>query len=158
MTEHPNEQLIHRFYDAFGRLDSATMAACYAPQAHFSDPAFPDLTGPEVPGMWAMLCGRSTGLRLVVTEVTADDLSGSAHWVARYKFGPQQRPVVNDVRSTFVFADRLILRQQDSFDFHAWAAQALGWKGRLLGWTPVVRSAARKQAASSLADHLARTA
>ena len=31
----PNEQTIHRFYDAFAKLDAATMAACYAPDAEF---------------------------------------------------------------------------------------------------------------------------
>ena len=152
---HPNEQLIHRFYEAFGRLDSEAMAACYAPTAHFSDPAFPELNGPEVPAMWAMLTGRSSGIGLEVSDVTADDLSGSAHWVASYAFGPEQRPVVNDVRSEFVFADGLILRQQDHFDFHAWAAQALGAKGRLLGWTPLVKSAAQKQAAAGLKAFMA---
>ncbi len=155
-AEHPNVALINRLYDAFGRLDSATMASCYAPDAHFSDPAFPDLQGPQVPAMWAMLTGRSTGLQLEVSDVKADDLTGSAHWVARYAFGAKQRPVVNDVQSTFVFADGLILRQEDRFDFYVWSAQALGPKGRLLGWTPFVRKAAQKQAAQGLAAFMAK--
>ena len=65
--------------------------------------------------------------------------------------------MVNDVRSTFVFADGLILRQQDSFDFHAWATMALGTKGRLLGWTPLVRRAAQAQAARGLAEFMAKS-
>lgn len=152
---HANEQLIEDFYAAFERLDAATMGAAYAADAHFSDPVFPDLNGPEVPGMWAMLCGRSSGIRLELSGVEADDRAGRASWVAHYAFGPQQRPVVNRVRSTFDFQDGRIKRQQDAFDFHAWAAMALGLKGRLLGWTPLVKNAARAQAASGLKDYLA---
>lgn len=154
---HANEQLIHDFYDAFGRLDSAAMAKAYAPDAHFSDPVFADLNGAEVPGMWAMLCGRSSGIRLEVSGVEGDDRKGRAHWVAHYAFGPKQRPVVNRVSSTFEFADGLIRRQQDTFDFHAWSAMALGAKGRLLGWTPLVRKAAQKQAALGLQEFLAKS-
>lgn len=152
---HANEQLLHDFYAAFERLDAATMGRCYTADAHFSDPAFPDLNGPEVPAMWAMLCGRSSGLRLEVSDVHADDLVGRATWVAHYKFGPQQRDVVNHVSSAFDFAGGLIKRQKDTFDFHAWSAMALGAKGRLLGWTPLVRNAAQKKAAEGLRAFMA---
>lgn len=153
---HPNEKLLHDFYAAFERLDAAAMGAVYTPDAHFSDPVFPDLNGPEVPAMWAMLTGRSTGIRLEVSGVEADDHSGRAHWVAHYKFGPVQRPVVNQVSSTFVFSGGRVKREQDTFDFHAWAAMALGAKGRMLGWTPLVRRAAQTQAAKGLAEFMAK--
>lgn len=153
---HPNEQLLHDFYAAFERLDAVAMGRSYAPDAHFSDPVFPDLNGPEVPAMWAMLCGRSTGLRLEVSDVHADDRTGKATWVAHYAFGLQQRRVVNRVSSVFDFDNGLIERQKDSFDFHAWSAMALGVKGRLLGWTPIVRGATQKQAASGLQEFMTR--
>ncbi len=155
---HANEELLERFYAAFARLDATMMAACYAPAAHFSDAMFPDLHGREVPAMWAMLTGRSTGLKVETSGITADDRKGEAHWVAHYNFGPAQRPVINRVHSRFEFADGLITRQQDEFDFHVWSGQALGWKGRLLGWTPLVQSAAQKQAAAGLQDFMARQA
>jgi len=153
---HANEKLLHDFYAAFERLDAAAMGAAYTADAHFSDPVFPDLNGPQVPAMWAMLTGRSTGIRLEVSGVEADDRTGRAQWVAHYKFGPAQRPVVNRVSSTFVFADGRIKREQDTFDFHAWAAMALGAKGRILGWTPLVRHAAQAQAAKGLAEFMAK--
>ena len=151
---HANEQLIHDFYTAFGRLDAVTMGAAYTADAHFSDPVFPDLNGAEVPAMWAMLCGRSTGLKLDVSGIKADDVTGEATWVAHYAFGAQQRPVVNKVHSVFDFEGGKIRRQKDTFDFHAWAAMALGAKGRLLGWTPIVRNAAQSQAAAGLKSYL----
>jgi SnoaL-like domain len=147
---HANEQLLHDFYAAFERLDAVVMGAAYAPDAHFSDPVFTDLNGPEVAAMWAMLCGRSTGIRLEVSDIQADDRTGRASWVAHYAFGPQQRPVVNRVSSAFDFDGGLIKRERDTFDFHAWASMALGTKGRLLGWTPLVRNAAQAQAAAGL--------
>lgn len=37
---HPNRELIHRFYHAFNRRDGAAVAACYATDVVFEDPAF----------------------------------------------------------------------------------------------------------------------
>ncbi len=45
---HPNAELIHRFYTAFGRRDHETMATCYRADAEFSDPVFQHLEGPEI--------------------------------------------------------------------------------------------------------------
>ena len=42
-ASHPNAVLIGRFYDALGRRDASEMVACYAPDATFSDPVFPEL-------------------------------------------------------------------------------------------------------------------
>jgi len=153
---HPNEQLISDFYAAFGRLDAAAMATAYNPDAHFTDPVFADLSGPEVPAMWAMLTERSTGIALEVSGVEADDHSGRANWVARYKFGPSQRPVTNKVSSAFVFSGGRIQDQRDTFDFRVWAVMALGGKARVLGWTPLVQRATQSQAAKGLAEFMAK--
>ncbi len=40
MTATDHGALIARFYDALGRRDAAAMAACYAPDATFTDPVF----------------------------------------------------------------------------------------------------------------------
>ena len=68
-----NESLIERFYGAFGRRDGAAMAACYAPDATFSDPVFPDLRGEEPGAMWRMLTGRADDLRIELLGHEADD-------------------------------------------------------------------------------------
>jgi SnoaL-like domain len=148
-------EVLARLYDAFGRADGPAMAACYGPGARFSDPVYPELRGAEVGAMWRMLTGRAQDLRIEVRELEADDRAGRATWLATYRFGPARRPVANQVTSTFDLADGLIAAQRDDFDFHAWAAQALGARGRLLGWTPMVRDAVRAQAAKGLQDFLA---
>ena len=51
MTAQANEATIERLYAAFGDLDGAAMAACYAPGAHFHDPAFGDLEGDDIGAM-----------------------------------------------------------------------------------------------------------
>ncbi len=145
----PRETL-ERLYDAFGRCDGATMASCYADDAHFADPVYPDLHGPEVGAMWRMLTGRAQELTVEVRELKAEHGTGRATWMARYLFGPDRRPVANLVHSTFVFTDDLVQDERDSFDFHAWSAMALGAKGRLLGWSPAVRGPVQKRAAESL--------
>ena len=145
-----NQELLASFYAAFGRRDGDTMAAAYAPGATFSDPAFPDLRDGEPGAMWRMLTGRSTDLSLELVSCRADSTTGAARWIATYTFAQTGRTVVNDVRSRFRFADGLIVDQVDTFDFHRWAGQALGLRGKLLGWTPFLRKAVQAKARAGL--------
>ncbi|KGS11492.1 ketosteroid isomerase, partial [Pseudomonas coronafaciens] len=50
----------------------------------------------------------------------------------------------------FVFRDGKICEHRDHFDMWRWSRQALGVKGLLLGWTPLVRNAVRAQALKGL--------
>ena len=145
-----NDSVIQRFYAAFAARDGAAMAACYAPDARFSDPVFTDLRGEEPGAMWRMLTGRADDLRVELLEHEAQGEEGSARWRAHYTFTQTGRPVVNDVRASFRFRDGLIAEHVDDFDFHRWARQALGPPGLLLGWTPVLRASVRRRARASL--------
>jgi ketosteroid isomerase-like protein len=149
-------QLIERFYKAFDEGDGATMAACYLPQVHFSDPVFPDLNGSRAGAMWQMLTAAPGELRIELLEHEAGDAQGSAHWRARYTFSETGRPVVNDIHASFRFEDGLIAEHRDEFSFHRWARQALGPVGLLLGWTPLLRSAVRRKAAARLDEFASR--
>lgn len=142
--------LIERFYRAFDEHDGDKMAACYAPEVRFSDPVFPDLRGSRAGAMWRMLTGASADLRIELLEHEADGQWGSAHWRAHYTFTETGRPVVNDIRARFRFADGLIVEHRDEFSFHRWARQALGPVGLFLGWTPLVRAGVRRKAAARL--------
>ncbi len=143
-------QLIERFYKAFDEGDGATMAACYSPEVHFSDPVFPDLNGSRAGAMWQMLTAAPGELRIELLGHEVGDSQGSAHWRAHYTFSETGRPVVNDVHASFRFEDGLIAEHRDEFSFHRWARQALGPAGLLLGWTPLLRSAVRRKAAGRL--------
>ena len=146
----PNAALIARFYAAFAARDGSSMAACYAEDVTFSDPVFPDLRGREAGAMWRFLTGSSKDLRVELMEHDAAGSEGSAHWVAHYTFSQTGRPVVNDVRARFRFEAGLIAEHRDDFNFHRWAGQALGPSGRLLGWTPILRTAVRHRARAGL--------
>ena len=146
---HPNAALIDTFYRAFQQRDHAGMAACYAPGIAFRDPVF-TLSEWRVAAMWRMLCERGKDLRIEHADVQADDAAGSAAWDAWYTFSATGRPVHNRIQATFAFEQGRIIRHTDQFDLHRWAAQALGLKGALLGWTPMVRNAIRRNAAKSL--------
>jgi ketosteroid isomerase-like protein len=155
---HPNAALIERFYEAFQRRDVDAMAACYAPDVTFSDPVFGELHGGEVRDMWGMLVSRAQEFTLAFSHVTADDRSGSAHWVASYVFSQTGRTVVNPIDARFVFRDGLIAEHRDRFDLWRWSSQALGAKGALFGWTPFVQNAIREQAKRALATWRAKAA
>ena len=149
-----NRELIERFYAAFAARDGDGMGACYAPDATFSDPVFRNLRGAEPAAMWRMLTSRGADLEIELLERATEDDRGSARWKATYTFTQTGRPVVNDVRARFRFADGLIIDHRDEFSFYRWARQALGPVGMLLGWTPVLRSSVRRKARAGLDEYL----
>lgn len=148
--------MIRAFYDAFRRRDHAAMAASYAPGATFRDPVFGELAGWRIGAMWRMLCERATDLAIAATAITAEGAAGSAHWEARYTFRATGRRVHNVIDASFEFREGRIHRHTDRFNLYAWARQALGLKGVLLGWTPPVQRAIRAQAARGLEAFIAR--
>ena len=151
-------QLIGRFYEAFAKRDAATMAACYAPNAHFVDPVF-DLEGAEIGAMWTMLCERGKDLRIEARDIAAAGDRGRAHWEAWYTFSQTGRPVHNVVDAEFEFDDDgRIVRHQDTFDLWRWSRMALGAKGVALGWTRTAKKAIRAQARKGLDAWMARPA
>ena len=153
---HPNAALLRRFYAAFAALDAATMAECYTADAQFEDEVFSLAGREQVAAMWAMLCAatRDTGRdawKLEASAIEADDRGGRAHWQAHYRFSATGRLVHNRIDASFTFRDGLIAVHRDRFGFWAWARQALGAPGLLLGWTPMLRNKVRAQAATKLA-------
>ena len=146
---HPNEQLINAFYTAFAAKDYAAMQACYGPAPTFADEVF-DLKGKEVGAMWHMLCEGGSDLALTHRDIHADDSTGRAHWEARYTFSSTGRKVHNVIDAEFQFAAGRIANHRDRFSFWRWSSQALGPTGRLLGWTPMVRSKVRATARARL--------
>lgn len=147
----PNEALITKFYTAFANADAQTMSECYHPKVHFIDPAFGLLKEEQVSDMWKMLISRSKGnLKIEFSDIKADELSGSAHWVAAYNFSKTNRNVINKVAAEFTFQDGLIIKHVDHFDVWRWSKQAFGPAGYLLGWTGFFQKKIQEQALLSL--------
>lgn len=144
------QQTILRLYDALGRGDGDTAAACYADDAVFEDPAFGRLEGGAVKDMWRMLCERSDDLAIELLESGAEGDDGWARWTADYTFTGTGRSVHNDVSSRFRFDGDLIREQIDSFSLRRWGGQALGRRGTVLGTAGLLGRAVRRQARSQL--------
>ncbi|GLH73236.1 hypothetical protein GETHLI_17380 [Geothrix limicola] len=151
-------EVANRFYEAFARHDAEAMAACYHPQATFEDPAFGPLPRAQACAMWAMLLSRSADLR--ITHQVSSEMGATVivRWEARYTFSRTGRAVLNRIEATLGFEDGLIRTHQDRFDFWAWARQAFGLPGVLLGWTPWFQAKVRAQALHALEAYLAKTA
>ncbi|WP_235295530.1 nuclear transport factor 2 family protein [Portibacter lacus] len=136
-----NEEVINKFYSSFSAADAEGMNSCYHKDVVFEDPAFGQLKGDRVRGMWSMLLKRSGGgLDVKFSDVKADEHTGSAKWIAKYNYGPKKRPVVNNVSASFEFKDGKIIKHTDHFDSWKWASMALGLPGKLLGWTPFLKN------------------
>jgi ketosteroid isomerase-like protein len=145
-----NAKVIRDLYDALDRHDGESMAAQYAPDARFEDPAFGELTGEEAGDMWRMLCSRAQDLKVELPEHEANGDAGTAHWIATYTFRTGNH-VVNDIHAKFRFRDGKIVDHQDSFSFHKWARQALGPAGWVLG-LPVISGVVRGKARGDLEE------
>lgn len=152
---HPNATLLTGFYRAFAARDGDAMASAYAPDATFTDPVFVDLKGPEIGAMWKMLCSRAKDLRIEASGIDAGDTSGRAHWEAWYPFSKTGRNVHNIIDAEFEFRDGKIVRHVDAFGLWRWSGMALGTTGKLLGWTPMIRNAVRKEARRGLDKFIA---
>lgn len=144
-----NKQLIENFYSAFAAGNVEEMVACYADDVQFRDPAFGLLKANEAKNMWRMLL-KNPDIKVTVSNVKADNKVGSANWVAIYTFSRTGRRVVNRVSANFEFKDGKITKHTDHFNIWKWAGQAMGLKGYLLGWTPLMRNGIQKQAVTLL--------
>ena len=146
-----NKEVITTLYTAFKSMDADTMATCYHPAVTFQDPAFGKLQGEDVMHMWRMLLSRSKGnIAISFTEAQADELTGQIHWEAIYPFSKTGNEVHNKIDATFQFRDGKIINHIDEFDLHAWAAMALGWKGKWFGGFGFFQNKIQKMARQGL--------
>lgn len=146
--------LVDHFYGAFARRDWRAMAAAYAPQVHFTDPAF-DLHGDEARAMWRMLCESAKDFRATHEVLAVGPDSARVRWQAWYLFSRTGRPVHNIIEARWQLANGLVVRHEDHFDFWRWSRQALGLPGLLLGWSPMLKNKVRASAAASLRQYIA---
>jgi len=144
-----NSDLITSFYEAFRRKDHRSMGDCYHPSAMFSDPIFMSLQGDEVRAMWHMLCDQGTDIDVSFEGVEADQVSGSAHWQARYTFTSGRR-VHNFAQASFTFQDGKIIEHRDEFDLWQWTRMAIGPIGTFAGWSRPLQNKVRAAADRNL--------
>lgn len=151
-----NEQLITKFYQAFQNKDYSTMQSCYADDATFSDEVFVNLNSSEVKAMWEMLIRRGKDLQLEFKNVSANEKTGNAEWIATYTFSATGKTVINHIYASFEFENGKIIKHVDRFSFYKWSKQALGLMGLLLGWTPFLKRKIRIQALKNLNEFISK--
>jgi ketosteroid isomerase-like protein len=141
------EAVVRRLHAALHARQPDAVAACYRADARFQDPVFGALAPGEVRDMWRMLLGRAHDLEVRTVDVASSDgVSASATASFRYTLSWTGRHVHNTIHSAFVVREGRIALQHDDFPFHVWAAQAFGWRGRLLGRSGRLRKRVQQQA------------
>ena len=147
-----NKEIIEKFYNAFQQLDYKGMQSCYSDDIVFSDPVFLLLKGNEVKAMWEMLCKNARDFSLSFSDIELIDHEyATCSWTASYTFSRTGRRVVNQIKAFMRLKDGKIIEHSDGFRLSAWAAQALGWKGVLFGWTGFMKRGIQKNARRTLA-------
>jgi ketosteroid isomerase-like protein len=146
-----NKQVITNFYSAFQKLDHQAMNSCYSEDIVFSDPAFGLLRGEEAKAMWEMLCTNARDFSLTFSNIQLlDEEYATCNWVASYTFSKTGRKVVNHIKAFMKLKDGKIIEHSDAFKLSKWAAQALGFKGVLFGWTGFMKRRIQLNARKSL--------
>lgn len=143
-------EIASSFYHAMSNRDAATMNRCYATDATFSDPIFPNLASDQVQAMWSMLMAGAKDFTVQHRIEHADARTVNVHWLATYTFSQTGRHVVNEVVTEMKFKDGKIIQQRDHFNFHRWARQALGLPGLLFGWTSWFQNALQNKSREKL--------
>lgn len=152
-----NAEIITRFYSAFQQRDHQAMNSCYSDDIVFSDPAFGLLRGEEVKSMWEMLCKNAKAFSLTFSDIRLlDEEYATCNWVATYTFSKTGRKVVNHIKAFMKLKDGKIIEHSDAFKLSKWAAQALGWKGALLGWTGFMKRKIQQNARRNLSAFIER--
>jgi ketosteroid isomerase-like protein len=150
-----NKQTIERFYTAFQQLDYKAMQQCYSDDIIFSDPVFLLLKGEEVRTMWEMLCKNARDFSLSFSDIELiDEEYATCSWVASYTFSKTGNKVVNNVKAFMKLKAGKNIEHSDGFRLSTWAAQALGWKGVLFGWTGFMKRGIQKNARKNLAYYM----
>ena len=143
------------FYEAFQKKDIKAMQALYSDSIVFSDPAFGLLEGNEVKAMWAMLLESGKDLKIEFRNIKAvDEEYVTGEWTAYYTFSKTGNKVVNHIKSFMRVHEGKIIEHSDAFRLSTWAAQALGFKGWLFGWTNFLKRSVQKQARQSLQRYM----
>lgn len=152
-----NEELIQKFYEAFARLDYATMQSCYNNDPIFNDPVFGILQGKEVGAMWEMLCKNAKDFSLHYDKIEINGEYGTCNWTASYTFSKTGRKVVNKVKAHMRIENGKITEHTDEFDIYKWSRQALGLPGILLGWSGYIKNKIRYDAKTKLKKFMDRS-
>jgi hypothetical protein len=100
--------------------------------------------------MWEMFCTRGGDLVIEFRDVLGSAAGATAQWTAYYRFSATGKKVVNRISADFIIENGKIVSHTDHFSFYRWAGQALGIKGLLLGWTPLVKNKVQKMAMNNL--------
>jgi Catalase/SnoaL-like domain len=141
---HSNEEVIKKLYDGLKAGNFNEMKTCYESKVKFSDVAF-NLKGiDDVCAMWEMLCTREDEIGVSVSNIKADEKTGTADWVADYLYPDRsekpdkQSRIVNKIKATFIFNDGKIIEHHDTCDTVKLAEMVLGPKGKIIGRIPFI--------------------
>lgn len=128
------EAVARRFYDAFVKGDTSTMASLYAPDVRFRDAIFSFDDRKGTMDMWGVLLDPASGGKFRWELLGAEGETARARWIADYEV--LGRPVHNVITATLTVRGGKIVRHVDDFSWDRWARQAFPL-GSVSSWRPV---------------------
>ena len=105
--------------------------------------------------MWEMLCKNAKDFSLTFSNIEMlDEEYTTCNWTATYIFSKTGNKVVNNIKAHMRMKDGKIIEHSDAFKLSKWAAQALGFKGVLLGWTGFMQKKIHQNARKNLSTFI----
>ncbi|WP_085316414.1 nuclear transport factor 2 family protein [Derxia lacustris] len=138
---HPNARLLDQFFGALALGEAAAAGMFYAADARISVPALElrDLGADAARRLWRLLLEDASDLHVQYAVVHADEHGGEVVWIARYTWRPTGRIVTQRLHGRFQIRAGRITAETEQFSLWACARMALGWRGALGGWSPLLR-------------------
>ena len=115
-------EVVSKFYAAFEKADTATMATLYSPDVRFQDMIFSYANRDGTMHMWnKILANPGNQIHFTLDSAQGNEVRG--HWVADYTLNG--RKVHNEVTTVMTVENGLITQHTDDSSWDKWAPQAL---------------------------------
>ena len=153
LAPHPNARVLDQFFSAVALGEAAMAGRFYADDARIDLPpiGLRDLPARDARRLWQVLLSDARDLHVQYAVMRADDHGGEVAWIARYTWPPTGRLVTQRLRGQYEFRAGRIVWQSEGFSLWDCARMALGSRGLLGGWNPLLRARLRRMVRNCIA-------
>lgn len=135
-----NKPIVEEFFNAFsvGQVDK--MLKLLDENIIYNDPIFGVLNGEEVRDMWMFKCNYLKDFSLTINAIDElDEEYATCNWTAKFFRNQTGHYLTMNIKSYLKIDNGKITEQSDAYKLSDWLAKVYGLKGRLFGWTGVMK-------------------
>ncbi|MBF0238087.1 MAG: nuclear transport factor 2 family protein [SAR324 cluster bacterium] len=135
---------LESFFKAIIQLDYEAISSFYSPEAVYSSPVFDKITGPEIHGMWRLVCEMSHEIDIKIGHIEVHDQECEVSWLLKYDIPVLKKIIEQPVHSIFKMDGNGIISHEDQYNFAQWSGMLLGHWGVTFGHLSLLQLFFRK--------------